>query len=43
MREFRFINKQSLKEFKALPQPIRRQFGNDLNAILPKQFSVFKR
>ena len=33
MKEFRFVNKQSLKEFKALPENIRLRFANDLNAI----------
>ena len=33
MKEFRFINKQSLKEFKALPEHIQKRFANDLNAI----------
>jgi hypothetical protein len=31
MKEFRFINKQALKEFKALPAPIREQFANGVD------------
>jgi len=33
MKEFRFINKPSLKEFKSLPDHIQKRFANDLNAI----------
>lgn len=44
MKEFRFINKQSLKEFKALPDNVQKRFALDLNAIcLDKApFSKFK-
>lgn len=33
MKEYRFINKQALKEFKALPDRIQKRFANDLNAV----------
>ncbi len=33
MKEYRFINKQALKEFKALPVRIQKQFSLDLQAI----------
>ncbi len=33
MKDFRFVNKQSLKEFKALPSHIQKRFANDLNAV----------
>src|SRR5690606_26228918 len=33
MRKFRFTNKQSLKEFKALPVQVQKRFALDLNAI----------
>jgi len=44
VKEYRFINKQSLKEFKALPDYIRRRFALDLNAICEGKtpFSKFK-
>ena len=44
MKEFRFINKQSLKEFKALPGHIQRRFALDFNAICEGKipFSKFK-
>lgn len=44
MKEYRFINKQSLKEFKALPEHIQRRFALDLNAICQgkEPFSKFK-
>lgn len=44
MKEFRFVNKQSLKEFKALPDHIQRRFALDLNAICggKEPFSKFK-
>ena len=44
MKQFKFINKQSLKEFKALPEVIRNRFANDLNAICQNKvpFSKFK-
>lgn len=44
MKEFRFINKQSLKEFKTLPDHIQRRFALDLNAICEgkEPFSKFK-
>ena len=45
MKEFRFINKQSLKEFKALPDHIQKRFSLDLNAVCQgkEPFSQFKR
>ena len=33
MREYRFINKQALKEFKALPEPLQKRFAFDLHAV----------
>jgi len=44
MKEYRFINKQSLKEFQALPENIQKRFANDLNAICQgkRPFSKFK-
>ena len=44
MKEFRFINKQALKEFKALPDHIQKRFSLDLNAICngKEPFSNFK-
>ena len=44
MKEFRFVNKQALKEFKALPDNIQKRFAGDLNAICQdkKPFSKFK-
>ena len=44
MKEIRFINKQSLKEFKALPEHIQRRFALDLSAICEgkEPFSKFK-
>jgi phage-related protein len=44
MKEFRFVNKQSLKEFKALPENIQKRFSLDLNAICQGKdpFSKFK-
>jgi len=44
MKEFRFINKPSLKEFKSLPDHIQKRFSNDLNAIIQGKapFSKFK-
>lgn len=33
MKKFKFINKQSLKEFKSLPEKVQIRFANDLNAI----------
>jgi len=44
MKEFRFINKQSLKEFKALPEHIQKRFALDLNAVCQGKdpFSKFK-
>ena len=44
MKEFRFINKQALKEFKAHPNPIQKRFANDLNAICQgkEPFSKYK-
>ena len=44
MKEFRFINKQSLKEFKALPDHIQKRFALDLNAVCQgkEPFSKFK-
>jgi len=44
MKEFRFINKQALKEFKALPDHIQRRFSLDLEAVCQGKdpFSKFK-
>ena len=44
MKKFKFINNQSLKEFKALPNKIQMRFANDLNAICQNKapFSKFK-
>lgn len=44
MKDYRFINKQSLKEFKDLPDYIQRRFALDLNAICEgkEPFSKFK-
>jgi phage-related protein len=44
MKELRFINKQSLKEFKALPDHIQKRFALDLNAVCQDRqpFSKFK-
>jgi phage-related protein len=43
-KEFRFINKQSLKEFKALPDHIQKRFALDLHAVCERKspFSKFK-
>ena len=44
MKEFRFINRQSLKEFKALPDHIQKRFALDLSVICQGKdpFSKFK-
>lgn len=44
MKKFRFVNKQSLKEFKALPDHIQKRFALDLNAVCQGKppFSKFK-
>lgn len=44
MREYRFINKQALKEFRALPDPIQKRFALDLHAVCQGKdpFSKFK-
>jgi len=44
MKKFEFVNNQSKKEFKKLPQHIQLRFGNDLNAIAQGKdpFSKFK-
>lgn len=44
MKEFRFINKQSLKEFKSLPDNIQKRFAADLNEVCKGKdpFSKFK-
>jgi len=44
MKEFRFINKQALKEFKALPVHTQKRFSLDLNAVCQGKdpFSKFK-
>ena len=43
-KELRFINKQSLKEFKALPDEIQKRFALDLQAVMEgkRPFSNFK-
>ena len=44
MKEYRFINKQALKEFNSLPEHIQKRFAGDLNAICQgnQPFSKFK-
>jgi len=44
MKEFRFVNKQSLKEFNALPRKIQERFAADLNEICKGKlpYSAFK-
>ncbi len=44
MKDFRFINKQALKEFKVLPEHIQKRFALDLNAVCQGKdpFSKFK-
>jgi len=44
MKEVHFVNKQSLKEFKALPRKIQERFATDLNEIRKGKppFSKFK-
>lgn len=44
MKEYRFINKQALKEFKGLPDHIQRRFALDLHAVCQgkEPFSKFK-
>lgn len=44
MKEFRFVNKQSLKDFKGLPENIQKRFALDLNAICQgkEPFSKYK-
>ena len=44
MKEYRFINKPALKEFKALPAHIQKRFALDLHAICQgkQPFSKFK-
>lgn len=44
MKEFRFVNKQSLKEFNALPRKIQERFAADLNEICQGKspYSAFK-
>tara|TARA_Y100001936_G_C16071723_1_gene671095 strand:+ start:903 stop:1238 length:336 start_codon:yes stop_codon:yes gene_type:complete len=44
MKQFKFINKQSKKEFLALPPLVRQRFSNDLNAICQNKdpFGDFK-
>jgi phage-related protein len=44
VKEFRFVNKQSLKEFKSLPVHIQKRFAHDLNAVCEglQPFSKFK-
>lgn len=44
MKDFRFINKQALKEFKALPDNIQKRFALDLNAVCQgkEPFSKYK-
>lgn len=43
-KELRFINKQSLKEFKALPEELQKRFALDLEAVMTgkRPFSKFK-
>lgn len=44
MKDIRFINKQALKEFKALPEHTQKRFALDLNAVCEGKgpFSKFK-
>ena len=44
MKNFKFINIQSKKEFLVLPDKIKKRFANDLNAICQNKepFSKFK-
>ena len=44
MKEYRFVNKQSLKEFNALPRKIQERFAADLNEICKGKlpYSAFK-
>ena len=44
VKEIRFINKQALKEFKALPSTIQKRFALDLNAVTKgkEPFSKYK-
>ena len=44
MKAFRFINKQALTEFKALPDVVQKRFAADLNAVCQDKepFSKFK-
>ena len=44
MIEFRFVNKQSLKEFKVLPDNVQKRFVLDFNAVFQGKdpFSKFK-
>ena len=44
MKDYRFINKQALKEFKALPEPVQKRFALDLVAVCEGKdpFSKFK-
>ncbi len=44
MKEYRFVNNQSLKEFKGLPDSIQKQFALDLQAVCQGKppFSKFK-
>ncbi|NQZ07266.1 MAG: type II toxin-antitoxin system RelE/ParE family toxin [Algicola sp.] len=44
MKAFKFVNKQSLKEFQALPDKVQIRFANDLNAICQGKapFSKYK-
>ena len=44
VKKFNFVNKQSLKEFKALPRKIQQRFAADLNEICKgkEPYSPFK-
>ena len=44
MREFRFVNKSALREFRSLPDHIQRRFALDLDAVCRNKppFSKFK-
>lgn len=44
MKVFKFVNNQSLKEFKCLPEKVQLRFANDLNAICQNKepFSKYK-
>ena len=42
MKDIKFINKQALKEFKALPKYTQKRFAHDLNAIRQGKYPFSK-